>query len=46
MIQWGWTALMHASEYGHLLVVQYLVQEGAVIDTQDKVRNNNYILLL
>ena len=41
MIQEGKTALMYASQYGHLPVVQYLVQQGAVIDTQNKVRNNN-----
>ena len=47
MIQAGRTALILASMYGRLSEVQYLVQQGAVIDTQDKVRNhNNYYLLL
>ena len=47
MIQEGQTALMYASQNGHLPVVQYLVQQGAVIDMKDKVRNhnNNYCLL-
>ena len=40
MIQNGWTALMWASMYGHLSVVQYLVEQGADINTQDKVRNS------
>ena len=47
MIQAGRTGLMLASIGGHLPVVQYLVQQGADIDAQDKVRNNNdYYLLL
>ena len=37
----GWTALMQASRYGHLPVVEYLVQQGADLHMQDKVRNNN-----
>ena len=41
MIQYGETALMRASRSGYLSVVQYLVQQGAAINTQDKVRNLN-----
>ena len=47
MIQDGTTALMWASMKGHLPVVQYLIQQGADINTQDEVRNHNdYYLLL
>ena len=47
MIQIGWTALMHASQYGHLPVVEYLVQKGADINIQNKVRNDiNYLLFV
>ena len=44
MIQDGDTALIYASMYDHLPVVQYLVQQGADIHMQDKVRNhyNNF----
>ena len=38
MIQEGLTALFNASYYGHLPVVEFLIQQGAAIDTQDKVR--------
>ena len=41
MIQYGETALMRASRSGYLSVVQYLVQQGADINTQNKVRNHN-----
>ena len=41
MIQWGSTAFIHASDYGHLPVVEYLVQQGADINTQSEVRNPN-----
>ena len=34
---------MLASSNGRLPVVEYLVQQGASIDTQNKVRNNNNI---
>ena len=40
MIQDGRTALMYASIYGHLPVVEHLVQQGAAIDVQNKVRNS------
>ena len=40
MIQDGYTALMHASKEGHLPVVEYLVQQGAAIDIQNKVKNS------
>ena len=40
MIQQRNTALMSASDNGHLPVVQYLVQQGAAIDTQNEVRNS------
>ena len=40
MIQDGITALMQASYKGHLPVVEYLVEQGADISTQDKVRNS------
>ena len=40
MIQDETTALMSASDNGHLPVVQYLVQQGAAIDTQNRVRNS------
>ena len=47
MIQDGKTALMLASTTGYHTVVEYLVQQGADIDTHDEVRNNNdYYLLL
>ena len=44
MIQWGSTALMWASDNGHLPVVEYLVQQGADINLRRKVRkhDNNY----
>ena len=35
------TALVKASSNGHLPVVEYLVNEGADINIQDYVRNNN-----
>ena len=41
MIQGGNTALLEASDRGYLPVVQYLVQQGADINTQNKVRNHN-----
>ena len=41
MIQNSWTALMLASNNGYLPVVQYLVQQGAQINTQNNVRNHN-----
>ena len=41
VIQEGRTALMQASKYGHLPVVQYLVQQGADINTQENVMNHN-----
>ena len=41
VIQDGRTALMLASMYDHLRVVQYLIQQGADIHMQDKVRNHN-----
>ena len=41
MIQNLWTALMYASDRGHLPVVEYLVQQGADIHMQNKVRNHN-----
>ena len=40
VIQDGRTALMFASDNGHLPVVEYLVQQGADINVQDKVRNS------
>ena len=40
MIQYGKTAIMLASDNGHLSVVEYLVQQGAAINIQDKVRNS------
>ena len=40
MIQGGRTALMFASMYGRLPVVEYLVEQGAVIDAQNEVRNS------
>ena len=40
MIQDGRTGLMLASIYGRLSVVEYLVQQGAAIDIQNKVRNS------
>ena len=41
--QWGWTALMMASESGHTAVVQLLLSSGAQLDLQDVVRHNiNY----
>ena len=36
MIQDEYTALILASMYGHLSVVEYLIQQGAAINTQDK----------
>ena len=41
VIQAGRNALMHASNAGYLPVVQYLIQQGADIHMQDKVRNHN-----
>ena len=41
MIQNLWTALICASYYGRLPVVQYLVQQGADIHMQNEVRNHN-----
>ena len=40
MIQDGYTAVMYASDYGRLPVVQYLVEQGADINTQNEVRNS------
>ena len=40
IIQRGRTALLYASISGQLPVVQYLVQQGAAIDTQNRVRNS------
>ncbi len=41
VIQDGWTALINASFKGHLPIVQYLIQQGAAINTQNEVRNHN-----
>ena len=41
MIQEGKTALIIASEYSHLPVVQYLAQQSADINAQDEVSNHN-----
>ena len=41
VIQDGWTVLVNASFKGHLPVVEYLVQQGAAINTQNEVRNHN-----
>ena len=38
VVQYGYTAVMYASSNGHLPVVQYLVQQGADIHMQDKVK--------
>ena len=48
VIQAGTTALMEASGFGRLSVVQYLVQQGAAIEIQNNVRNHNinFCLLL
>ena len=40
MVQNGTTALMQASDYGRLPVVEYLVQQGADIHMQSTVRNS------
>ena len=41
--QFGWTALMLASDSGHTDVVQLLLSSGAQVDLQDKVSHNiNY----
>ena len=40
VIQDGRTALMYASHYGYLPVVEYLLQQGAAVDVQNKVRNS------
>ena len=39
MIQDGTTAVMWASISGHFTIVEYLVQQGADINTQNEVRN-------
>ena len=39
-MQNGCTAVMHASQFGHLTIVQYLVEQGAAINAQDEVRNS------
>ena len=46
MIQDGYTALLYACRYGYHTIVEYLVQQGAQVNMQDKVRNKNYYLLL
>ena len=40
VIQYQYTAVMYASEYGHFHVIQYLVQQGADINKQNEVRNS------
>ena len=37
-MQHGWTAVTAAAVYGHLPVVEYLVDRGADIDAKDDVR--------
>jgi ankyrin repeat protein len=34
----GWTAMMHAARYGRLEIVSLLMERGANMDLQDKVR--------
>ncbi len=47
LLQNGWTALAHASWYGHLDVVRYLVEEAKIqMNTKDKVRIAMFYLLL
>ena len=41
--QMGDTALMLASKYGKLFVVQYLVEQRVAINTQSKVGNLNVL---
>lgn len=40
-IQFGRTALIHASSQGYRAIVEFLVDQGADIHTQDYVRINN-----
>ena len=39
MFQDGWTALIYAADEGHVSCVEVLVQAGANLNTQDKVRD-------
>ena len=38
LLQYGWTALMKASEAGHMECVQMLLDKGAEVNIHDKVR--------
>ena len=38
LVQKGYTALMKAAQFGHLPIVQYLVEQGAAMDVANEVR--------
>ncbi len=44
-LQLGGAPLYWASRHGHLDVVQFLCEEGATVDSQDKVRTNTSWLI-
>lgn len=45
LLQNGWTALAHASWYGHLDVVRYLAEEAKIqMHTKDKVSALRYFI--
>ena len=43
VIQEGDTALIKASKYGKLLIVKFLLEQGAAINVQDEVRNHHIV---
>ena len=36
----GWSSLMYASVIGHVVVVDKLLQHGATVDLENKVRSH------
>ena len=46
VLQNGWTALMTASDEGHLDVVKTLIEAGAEVNDTDEVSKYMYTLLL
>lgn len=42
-MQYGWTPLHVAAQYGHAAVVEVLLERGAAIDKTDRVRPHRFL---